>query len=97
MYATKKGRRSVLWKMAVEVVFYAAVVLLLTFVPVLVAIRPKFIGVLSDIFNIMMYAMPLDNLLQVYETKSSEFMPKELLFFNALNRWVLVGVCASPF
>ncbi|KAI3976164.1 hypothetical protein MKX01_024947 [Papaver californicum] len=85
MYATKKGRRSVLWKMAVEVVFYAAVVLLLTFVPVFVAHRPMIIGILCDIINILMYAMPLDNMRQVIETKSNEYLPKYLLFFNALN------------
>ncbi|KAI3860888.1 hypothetical protein MKX03_002504 [Papaver bracteatum] len=85
IYATKKGRRYVLRVFAGEAVFYAAVVLLLTLEPTCIANRSTIIGVLCDIFNILMYAMPLDNLYQVYKSKSSYFMPAYLLLFNALN------------
>ncbi|KAI3900539.1 hypothetical protein MKW92_022452 [Papaver armeniacum] len=82
---SKFGRGYVLLVFAAEVAFCALVLLLLTYVPFLVRNRPMLTGVLCDIVNILMYGMPLDNLVQVIKTKSSRYMPKWLLLFNALN------------
>ncbi|XP_026432338.1 bidirectional sugar transporter SWEET7b-like [Papaver somniferum] len=80
-YATEKGRRYVMSVFAGVAVFGVTAILF----SILVENRFTTIGVLYDVVNVMTYAMPLDNLLQVYETKSSQYMPKYLLLFNALN------------
>ncbi|KAI3837862.1 hypothetical protein MKX03_037569 [Papaver bracteatum] len=80
-YATEKGRRYVLSMLAGGAAFHVAAVVF----TLLVENRFKTIGFVCAVVNIMMYAMPLDNLLQVHETKSSQYMPKYLLLFNALN------------
>ncbi|MCL7047455.1 hypothetical protein MKW94_019058 [Papaver nudicaule] len=91
---TKKGRGYMLLVLAVIAVFYTAVVLLLSLEPHSVKNRPKIIGIVCDIVNICMYAMPLDNLYMVITTKSSESLPKWLLLFNALNGgcWLTYGL-----
>ncbi|XP_026378779.1 bidirectional sugar transporter SWEET7b-like [Papaver somniferum] len=80
-YATEKGRRYVMTMLAGVAVFNITAVLF----TLLVENRFTTIGILCAAVNMMMYVMPLDNLPQVYETKSSQYMPKYLLLFNALN------------
>ncbi|MCL7046334.1 hypothetical protein MKW94_009028 [Papaver nudicaule] len=80
IYATKKRRSYVLSVLAGEAVFLTAVVLLLT--------------LLCAVVNIITYTMQLHNLRQAYEAKSSNYMPIELLLFNALNGgcWLTYGL-----
>ncbi|RYQ89401.1 hypothetical protein Ahy_B09g096069 isoform A [Arachis hypogaea] len=59
IYATNKGRRKVLFLLGSEALFFAAVALITLLVLHGTHERSLVVGVLCDIFNIMMYVSPL--------------------------------------
>ncbi|RZC44576.1 hypothetical protein C5167_037525 [Papaver somniferum] len=85
MYANKKQRLYVFKVLAIEIVFFALVVgVTLGFLHTIER-RTMVVGIFCLIFNIAMYAMPLDVMLLVIRTKSVEYMPFFLLLANFLN------------
>ncbi|KHN23554.1 Bidirectional sugar transporter SWEET5 [Glycine soja] len=59
VYATNKGRKKLLIFLLIEVVFFAAVALITMLALHGTRQRSLVVGVLSDIFNVMMYVSPL--------------------------------------
>ncbi|KAI3858438.1 hypothetical protein MKW98_021803 [Papaver atlanticum] len=85
MYATKKQRMYVAKVLGGETAFFAIIVGITMGVFHTVKSRGTFVGIFCLIFNILMYAMPLDNMLLVIRTKSTEYLPFWLLLANFLN------------
>ncbi|XP_015939388.1 bidirectional sugar transporter SWEET6a-like [Arachis duranensis] len=92
IYATNIGRRKVLFLLGSEVLFFAAVALITLLVLHGTHERSLVVGVLCDIFNIMMYVSPLTIMAKVIKTKSVEYMPFWLSLTNFLN-----GVCWTTY
>ncbi|QHO04815.1 Bidirectional sugar transporter SWEET6b [Arachis hypogaea] len=88
IYATNKGRRKVLLLLGLEALFFVAVALITLLALHGTHKRSLVVGVLCDIFNIMMYVSPLTIMAKVIKTKSVEYMPFWLSLTNFLN-----GVC----
>ncbi|XP_059624561.1 bidirectional sugar transporter SWEET4-like [Cornus florida] len=85
LYRGEGKRRVVLWLLAAELAFIAAVVVatLLGF-----HTHPKrslFVGIFCVIFGVLMYASPLSVMRKVIKTKSVEFMPLWLSVAGFLN------------
>ncbi|PON43788.1 SWEET sugar transporter [Trema orientale] len=85
VYATNRGRKKVAYWLLGEIAFFAvvAVVALLAFHGT--KQRSLFVGILCDIFNIIMYSSPLTIMMKVINTKSVEYMPFFLSLTNFLN------------
>ncbi|KAI3846610.1 hypothetical protein MKX03_029478 [Papaver bracteatum] len=85
-YAKKNQRKWVIIKSLIGIVIFSLVVFLCSFVP-----KSKYwnkavaSGVAADILNITMYAMPCDAIIQVYKTKSLEYMPFWLSLVGFVN------------
>ncbi|TQD81739.1 hypothetical protein C1H46_032675 [Malus baccata] len=85
VYASPKGRKKVgLW-LAGEVIFFAAVVLITLLCVHGTKNRSMVVGIICDIFNIIMYSSPLTIMAKVIKTKSVEYMPFYLSLTNFLN------------
>ncbi|PON43789.1 SWEET sugar transporter [Trema orientale] len=84
-YATNRGRKKIVYWLLGEIAFFAvvAVVALLAFHGT--KQRSLFVGILCDIFNIIMYSSPLTIMMKVINTKSVEYMPFFLSLTNFLN------------
>lgn len=84
-YSNTKGRKKVVYWLAGEFLFFAVVVLIALLVFHGTKKRSLFVGVLCDIFNIIMYASPLTIMKKVIKTKSVKYMPFYLSLANFLN------------
>ncbi|TKY50408.1 Bidirectional sugar transporter SWEET7b [Spatholobus suberectus] len=85
IYATNKGRKKVLIFLLIEAIFFAAVVLITTLALHGTRRRSLVVGVLCDVFNVMMYVSPLTIMAKVVRTKSVKYMPFWLSLTNFLN------------
>ncbi|KAM6573510.1 hypothetical protein CsatA_017590 [Cannabis sativa] len=85
IYATTEGRRKVVRWLFFELVFFGGVVALGLLVFHGTTRRSLFVGILCDIFNIIMYTSPLTIMSKVIKTKSVEYMPFYLSLTNFLN------------
>ncbi|CAJ1946765.1 unnamed protein product [Sphenostylis stenocarpa] len=83
-YATNKGR--------VQTIFFAAIMLITTLVLHGTTRRSLVVGIICDIFNVMMYVSPLTIMAKVIKTKSVKYMPFWLSLTNFLN-----GVCWTTY
>ncbi|RZB45915.1 Bidirectional sugar transporter SWEET6b isoform B [Glycine soja] len=92
VYATNKGRKKLLIFLLIEVVFFAAVALITMLALHGTRQRSLVVGVLSDIFNVMMYVSPLTIMAKVIKTKSVKYMPFWLSLANFLN-----GACWTTY
>ncbi|MED6160856.1 Bidirectional sugar transporter SWEET6b [Stylosanthes scabra] len=92
IYATNKGRKKVVLYLVIEVIFFAAVALITLLVVHGTTKRSLVVGVLCDIFNVMMYVSPLTVMAKVIKTKSVEYMPFWLSLTNFLN-----GLCWTTY
>ncbi|MED6111499.1 Bidirectional sugar transporter SWEET6b, partial [Stylosanthes scabra] len=92
IYATNKGRKKVLLLLLLEAIFFAAIALVTLLVLHGTTKRSLVVGVLCDIFNVMMYVSPLTIMAKVIKTKSVEYMPFWLSLANFLN-----GVCWTTY
>ncbi|XP_020232144.1 bidirectional sugar transporter SWEET6b [Cajanus cajan] len=84
-YATTKGRKKVLLYLIIEVIFFAAIVLVTMLALHGTTQRSLIIGVICDVFNVMMYVSPLTIMAKVIKTKSVRYMPFWLSLANFLN------------
>ncbi|CAK7335774.1 unnamed protein product [Dovyalis caffra] len=75
MYSDKKRRLKVLLIVLVEVIFIAALTILVLTLVHTTKKRTAVIGIVAIVFNIMMYASPLSVMKLVITTKSVEYMP----------------------
>ncbi|XP_027359192.1 bidirectional sugar transporter SWEET4-like [Abrus precatorius] len=92
IYAPNKGRKKVLLFLLIEVIFFAAVVLVTLLALHETRQRSLVVGILSDVFNVMMYVAPLTIMAKVIKTKSVKYMPFWLSLANFLN-----GVCWTTY
>ncbi|XP_054801513.1 bidirectional sugar transporter SWEET6b-like [Prosopis cineraria] len=91
-YATNKGRKKVLLWLLVEAIFFTAIVLITMLALHGTKRRSLIVGVLCDVFNVMMYASPLTIMAKVIRTKSVKYMPFWLSVTNFLN-----GLCWTTY
>ncbi|XP_009375095.2 bidirectional sugar transporter SWEET6b-like [Pyrus x bretschneideri] len=97
VYASAKGRKKVgLW-LAGEVIFFAAVVLITLLCVHGTKNRSMVVGIICDIFNIIMYSSPLTIMAKVIKTKSVEYMPFYLSLTNFLNGLVWTAYALIKF
>ncbi|KAL1357070.1 hypothetical protein HN51_009063 [Arachis hypogaea] len=92
IYATNKGRKKVAIYLVIEAIFFAVIALITLLALHGTRKRSLVVGVLCDIFNVMMYVSPLTIMAKVIKTKSVEFMPFWLSLANFLN-----GVCWTTY
>ncbi|KAL2335639.1 hypothetical protein Fmac_016852 [Flemingia macrophylla] len=92
IYATNKGRKKVVLYLIVEVILFAAIVLVTMLALHGTIRRSLIVGVLCDIFNVMMYVSPLTIMAKVIKTKSVKYMPFWLSLANFLN-----GLCWTTY
>ncbi|KAI4305411.1 hypothetical protein L6164_028779 [Bauhinia variegata] len=92
IYATNKGRKKVLLCLLVEVIFMAAIVLITMLALHGTRQRSLIVGILCDVFNIMMYISPLTIMAKVIKTKSVKYMPFWLSLANFAN-----GACWTAY
>ncbi|KAK7316434.1 hypothetical protein VNO77_35463 [Canavalia gladiata] len=92
IYATNAGRKKVLLFLLIEVIFFAAVALGTMLGLHGTKRRSLVIGVICDVFNVMMYVSPLTIMAKVIKTKSVKYMPFWLSLTNFLN-----GVCWATY
>ncbi|XP_062106832.1 bidirectional sugar transporter SWEET6b-like [Humulus lupulus] len=85
VYATNNGRKKVVVWLLAETVFFGAVVAVALMLFHGTKRRSLFVGILCDIFNIIMYSSPLTIMSKVIKTKSVEYMPFYLSLTNFLN------------
>ncbi|KAK4271226.1 hypothetical protein QN277_019949 [Acacia crassicarpa] len=92
IYATKMGRKKVVVWLLVEAVFFTAIVLITMLALHGTKRRSLVVGILSDVFNVMMYASPLTIMAKVIRSKSVKYMPFWLSVTNFLN-----GLCWTTY
>ncbi|XP_057419060.1 bidirectional sugar transporter SWEET5-like [Lotus japonicus] len=91
-YATNKGRKKVLYWLLAEAVFFGVIVGVTLGLRHGTHDRSLVVGIVCDIFNILMYISPLTIMAQVIRTKSVKYMPFWLSLANFLN-----GVCWTSY
>ncbi|KAK7364701.1 hypothetical protein VNO80_13442 [Phaseolus coccineus] len=92
IYATNKGRRKVSLLLLIEAIFFVAVVLITMLVLHGTTRRSLVVGIICDVFNVMMYISPLTIMAKVIKTKSVKYMPFWLSLTNFLN-----GICWTTY
>ncbi|KAI5442437.1 hypothetical protein KIW84_011490 [Lathyrus oleraceus] len=92
VYANNKGRKKLLLFLLIEAIFFAAIVLVTMLALHGTTKRSLVVGIICDIFNIMMYVSPLTVMAKVIKTKSVEYMPFWLSLANFLN-----GLCWTTY
>ncbi|CAI8603160.1 unnamed protein product [Vicia faba] len=92
MYANNKGRKKLLLFLLIGVTFFIIIVLITMLALHGTTKRSLVVGIICDIFNIMMYASPLTVMAKVIETKSVKYMPFSLSLANFLN-----GLCWTTY
>ncbi|XP_057443542.1 bidirectional sugar transporter SWEET4-like [Lotus japonicus] len=85
IYSTKKGRKKILLFLLIEAIFFAAIALITMLALHGTRKRSLVVGVLCDVFNVMMYVSPLTIMAKVIKTKSVKYMPFWLSLANFLN------------
>ncbi|GMN52310.1 hypothetical protein TIFTF001_021456 [Ficus carica] len=85
IYAKNNGRKKVTLALAFEVAFFSAIVLIGLLALHDTTHRSLVVGILCDIFNIIMYTAPLTIMQKVIKNKSVEYMPFYLSLANFLN------------
>ncbi|XP_058773152.1 bidirectional sugar transporter SWEET7b-like [Vicia villosa] len=92
VYANNKGRKKLLLYLLIEAIFFAVIVLITMFALHGTTRRSLVVGIICDIFNIMMYVSPLTVMAKVIKTRSVEYMPFWLSLANFLN-----GLCWTSY
>ncbi|XP_058752121.1 bidirectional sugar transporter SWEET7b-like [Vicia villosa] len=92
IYANNKGRKKLLLYLLIEAIFFAVIVLITMLVLHGTTKRSLVVGIICDIFNIMMYVSPLTVMAKVIKTKSVKYMPFWLSVANFLN-----GLCWTTY
>ncbi|XP_022150125.1 bidirectional sugar transporter SWEET4-like [Momordica charantia] len=84
-FADNKGRKKVGVCLLIEGIFVAIIVVITMLVLHGTKNRSLMVGIICDIFNIMMYVSPLTIMKKVITTKSVKYMPFTLSLANFLN------------
>ncbi|XP_038906045.1 bidirectional sugar transporter SWEET4 [Benincasa hispida] len=84
-YAESKARKKVGICLVIEVVFVGIVALITLLTLHGTKKRSLLVGIICDIFNVIMYASPLTIMAKVIKTKSVKYMPFTLSLANFLN------------
>ncbi|CAK8575925.1 unnamed protein product [Lathyrus sativus] len=92
VYANNKGRKKLILYLFIEAIFFAAIVLITMLTLHGTKNRSLVVGIICDIFNIMMYVSPLTVMAKVIKTKSVKYMPFWLSLANFLN-----GLCWTTY
>ncbi|KAL5056046.1 hypothetical protein RYX36_036728 [Vicia faba] len=92
IYANNKGRKKLLLYLFIEAIFFVAIVLITMLTLHGTTNRSLVVGIICDIFNIMMYVSPLTVMAKVIKTKSVKYMPFWLSVANFLN-----GLCWTSY
>ncbi|CAK8533721.1 unnamed protein product [Lathyrus sativus] len=92
VYSNNKGRKKLLLYLVIEAIFFAAIVLITMLALHGTTKRSLVVGIVCDIFNILMYVSPLTVMAKVIKTKSVEYMPFWLSLANFLN-----GLCWTTY
>ncbi|XP_058778685.1 bidirectional sugar transporter SWEET6b-like [Vicia villosa] len=92
IYTTNKARKKLVLYLFIEAIFFAAIVLITMLAVHGTTKRSLIVGVICDIFNIMMYVSPLTIMAKVIKTKSVRYMPFWLSVANFLN-----GLCWTTY
>ncbi|XP_050906116.1 bidirectional sugar transporter SWEET5 [Lathyrus oleraceus] len=85
IYSTNKGRKKLVLIFAIEAIFFTAIVLITMLALHGTTKRSLVVGVICDVFNVMMYFAPLTVMAKVIKTKSVKYMPFWLSLANLLN------------
>ncbi|EXB39110.1 Bidirectional sugar transporter SWEET6b [Morus notabilis] len=85
IYSKNKERKKVILVLAGEFLFFSIVVSVAIFAFQGTKKRSLFVGIMSDIFNTIMYSSPLTIMMKVIDTKSVKYMPFSLSLANFLN------------
>ncbi|KAG2710367.1 hypothetical protein I3760_04G023700 [Carya illinoinensis] len=93
----KNGRKKVLIGLAGEVVFVVLIVVITMLALHTHKNRSMMVGIICDIFNIIMYVSPLTIMKQVITTKSVKYMPFSLSLANFLNGCVWTAYALIKF
>ncbi|XP_014492417.1 bidirectional sugar transporter SWEET6b-like [Vigna radiata var. radiata] len=92
IYATNKGRKKVSILLLIEAIFFAGIILITLLALHGTKKRSLIVGIICDVFNVMMYVSPLTIMAKVIKTKSVKYMPFWLSLANFLN-----GVCWTTY
>ncbi|KAK7271683.1 hypothetical protein RJT34_27782 [Clitoria ternatea] len=92
IYANKHGRKKVLFCLLIEAILFAAIVLVTMLVLHGTKNRSLVVGIICDVFNIIMYISPLTIMAKVIKTKSVKYMPFWLSLTNFIN-----GACWTTY
>nr|XP_048327587.1 bidirectional sugar transporter SWEET6b-like [Ziziphus jujuba var. spinosa] len=85
VYAPNNGRKKIVVGLGIVFIFNANVVAITLLTLHEAKIRSFMVGMLCDIFNLMMYISPLTIMAKVINTKSVKYMPFYLSLANFLN------------
>ncbi|KAF8034193.1 hypothetical protein BT93_C0466 [Corymbia citriodora subsp. variegata] len=96
-YAPNKGRKKVIYWLGGEIIFIAAVSLVILLVFHDHKRRILAFGIICDVFNIIMYSSPLTIMKKVITTKSVKYMPFYLSLANFLNGCVWTAYALIKF
>ncbi|XP_004489296.1 bidirectional sugar transporter SWEET6b-like [Cicer arietinum] len=92
LYSTNKGKKKLVLILLIEIIFFAAIVLVTMLALHGTKRRSLIVGVICDVFNVMMYISPLTIMAKVIKTKSVKYMPFWLSLANFLN-----GLCWTTY
>ncbi|XP_058733477.1 bidirectional sugar transporter SWEET7b-like [Vicia villosa] len=92
IYANNKGRKKLLLYLFIEAIFFAAILSGVMLTLHGTTRRSLVVGIICDVFNIMMYVSPLTVMAKVIKTKSVKYMPFWLSVANFLN-----GLCWTTY
>ncbi|CAI9758606.1 unnamed protein product [Fraxinus pennsylvanica] len=85
VFTSPKNRRTILLFLLGEIAVFAVMVVLTLHFFHSHQARSMFVGVVCDIFGIIMYGSPLSIVRKVFKTKSVEFLPFWLCFAGFMN------------
>ncbi|KAJ7974557.1 Bidirectional sugar transporter SWEET [Quillaja saponaria] len=85
LYSTHKGRKKVLLGLIFDFVLVAIIALITLLTLHGTKKRTMMVGIICDVFNVIMYASPLTIMFKVIKTKSVKYMPFYLSLANFLN------------
>ncbi|XP_038904326.1 bidirectional sugar transporter SWEET5-like [Benincasa hispida] len=97
IFADNKGRKKVGICLLIEVIFVGIIVAITMLALHGTKNRSLMVGIICDIFNIMMYISPLTIMKKVITTKSVKYMPFPLSLTNFLNGCVWTAYALIKF
>ncbi|XP_038877834.1 bidirectional sugar transporter SWEET5-like [Benincasa hispida] len=97
IFADNKGRKKVGICLLMEVIFVGIIVAITMIALHGAKNRSLMVGIICDIFNIMMYVSPLTIMKKVITTKSVKYMPFPLSLTNFLNGCVWTAYALIKF